>query len=360
MLIDWLTLRTPISDIQESDLLELLPYMAKVEVRSALNDELLKSKLVIDIDSVRSDFQGMVWSITSNGKEKFLNIGASPAFLEFGRNIFGSLNYQHCKKVLIDYAKRVLPSVLLFSSEWLPRRIDITQNYSMQSHYQVKEALHILRSCDGTRQKATTRSDSVYWGAGSSYRQGKAYDKYTQSIELNRIASKLNKSALYDQNELDLLRPIIRLEMSLGRQFFDEHLKKLVHDEKTGFKKYQGESFITEQFLINQHNDFFGQFIGLGEVTDMDELMQKLKDIAPSDGLARSSYDTYLRIKSNGYEFTKASMSKASFFRHTRYLKLAGLTQSDLTSAMIVPLKKRRIDLNPVDTWQQLQERKAA
>lgn len=345
MLIDWLTLRTEISDLQDNDLMALMPYLAIKETKNVITEEIISSKVVVDIDALRSDFQGMAWSISTNGKSKFLNIGASPAFLEHGRNIFGSIDYEHCKSLLINHARRVLPTVCLFRENWQPRRIDVTQNFSMQSNHQVKEALHVLRTCDGTRQKATTRADSVYWGSGSAYRQGKAYDKYTQSIELNKRNAKLGKPSLYDSNELSLLEPIIRLELSLGRQFFDEHT-----DEK----------LFTSEFLINQHNQFFGQFIGNSQVTDMDTLLYELKNISPSDGLARASYDTYLRIKQNGYEFTKQSMSKASFFRHTKLLKQAGLTQSDLTSAQIIPLRKRRIDLQPVNSWTDLINLRAA
>lgn len=339
MLIDWLTLRTEINDIQDNDLMSLMPYFAISEQRNALTDEIIKSKLVIDIDAVRSDFEGMVWSISTNGKTKYLNIGASPAYLEHGRNIFGSNDYEHCKRVLITHAKSTLSKVLLFSSEWYPRRIDITQNFILQSHEQVKEALHVLRSCDGTRQKATTRADSVYWGAGSSYRQGKAYDKYSQSIYLNAKNERRSKPALYTDPELQLIKPIIRLEMSLGRQYFDEHTD---------------ESLLTTEFLIKQHNDFFAQFIHTGEVTDMDTLYKALIQTQQSNGLARSAYDTYLRIKQHGYEFTKLSMSSRTFYRHTKILKQAGLTQSDLTTAQIIPIKKRRIDLNPVDSWDEL------
>ena len=342
MILDWQTLRTKISNIQEQDLLALLPYFAKMEIKNALTDEVLRSKLVIDIDQVRSDFVGMVWSISSNGADKYLNIGASPASLEHGSNLFGSFDVQHCKQVLINHARKVLKGVLLFNQDWEIRRLDVTQNYFMQSKHQVKDALHILRSMDGVRQKATVQAgNSVYWGFTSHYISGKAYDKGAQAIELNKKALKLNKPAIYTPQQLIDIQSILRLELKLGRQFFDEHAD---------------ETKLTPEFLAQKHEEFFGKFIGSAEVTDMDTLYKKLQESSPSQGRARAAYDTYLRIKQLGYEFTKQSMSDSTFRLHRQYLKAAGLSESDLTSAKIIELRKRKIDLNPVYSWAHLDE----
>lgn len=346
MLIDWLTLRTRIDNIQESDLLEMMPYFAKLQVTNALTDEVLKVKLVIDIDAVRSDFHGMVWSITSNGKDKYLNIGASPASLMHGSNLFGTDTYIEAKQILLKHARKVLPSVLLFNSGWLPRRLDITQNFFLQNKYQVKDALLQLRTMDSIRQKATVRGDSVYFGETSAYRSGKAYDKGTQAIYLNEKAKKLNKEEIYTPEQLEQIQNILRLELKLGRQFFDDH---------------QDESILTTEFLINEHNNFFGKFIGSTEVTDMDTLLKTLLEIAPSRGRALAAYSTFLRIKESGYHFTSETMPRSTFALHRKYLKQAGLSEADLLSAKfqsekVVQLRKRRIDMQPVHDWAHLQE----
>lgn len=341
MLIDWLTLRCKISDIQENDLLQLIPYLAKMEITCLLTDEVVKTKMVVDIDAVRSDFTGMVWSISSNGKDKYLNIGASPASLEHGSNLFGSFDYQHCKQILLNHARKVLPNVCLFHDEWHPRRIDITQNFHMESLIQVKDALHILRASDGMRQKSTVKGDSVYWGESSKYKRGKAYDKYTQACELNKRFIKQSKTPIYTNEQLQQMSSIIRLEMTLGRQWFDEH---------------QDESLLTPDYLIKQHNEFFGQFIGDSEVTDMDKLLKALIQTAPSEGRARSAYNTYLNIKHNGYNHTKESMNYNTFRIHKKHLLNAGLCQADLTSGRVIELRKRRITMQPVYNWSHLAE----
>lgn len=352
MLIDWLTLRTKINDIQDNDLMSLMPYLAKLQVTNALTDEVIKMKLVVDIDAVRSDFQGMVWSVTSNGVDKYLNIGASPASLQFGSNLFGSFDYFYCKQILINHAKKVLSNVCLFNDDWLPRRIDVTQNYFMNSKYQVKDALLQLRTMDSIRQKATTKMDSVYWAISSHYRSGKAYDKGTQAIHLNKKAEKNNKPLIYTPEQLEQIQSILRLELKLGRQFFDEH---------------QDESLLTPEFLTNEHNEFFSKFIGSAEVTDMDTLLKSLIEIAPTKGRALAAYSTFLRMKESGYYFTSETMPRSTFALHRKYLKAAGLSESDLLNAKfesekVVHLRKRRIDLEPVMSWEHLNQllRKAA
>ena len=342
MLIDWLTLRHQITDLEEQSLYPLMPYLATLTVRRAIDDEVLKTKLVVDVDQVRSDFQGMVWSISSNGKDKYLNIGASPAFLANGNNLFGSDDYQACKIELIRYAQKVFKGALVLSSNWHPRRIDITQNYLMQSNQQVKEALYILRSSDGIRQKATVRAgDTVYFGAGSHFIFGKAYDKFAQAVELCKKSAKQLKPIPYSHYQLSLIDRILRLELTLGRQFFDEH---------------SDEEILTPTFLAEKHETFFRKFIGDSEVYDMDSLYQRLIETCPSAGRAQAAYDTYLRIKDRGYAFAEQTMSRATFLRHRKYLIEAGLSISDLKSARIVELRKRRIDMQPVQSWEHLEQ----
>lgn len=341
MLCDWMTLRTPINDIQDQDIHDLMPYLALETIKSS-TDEVIKQRMVIDIDQVRSDFQGFVWSITSNGKQKYLSIGASPAWLEHGRNIFGDLDIEKAKTLLIAKCRQVLPNVLLFRQDFEIRRLDITQNYFMESKTQLKDALHILRACDGIRQKATVaKGDTVYWGSKSALISGKVYDKGSQAIHLCRNASKRNLPMPYTESELHLVENVLRAEMKLGRLFFE---------------RLESEDLLTPDFLAQQHDKYFSKFIGSNEVTDMDDLLNNLLALSKTQGQAKAAYGTYLTIKQIGLETTKNSMSRRTFQRHKKLLHEAGLSQSDLTTATIIPLRKRRIDLVTVDTWEELRQ----
>lgn len=89
----------------------------------------------------------------------------------------------------------------------------------------------------------------------------------------------------------------------------------------------------------------------------MDKLLEKLIETAPSIGYARAAHYTYMLINKNGYEHTKLSMPERTFRKHRQYLKAAGLSEADITSAKIIELRKRKIiELQPVNDWQHLQQ----
>lgn len=371
MLIDWLTLRTSISDFSEQALLAISDYLQGQQtiIRNfdLGTEETVKVKLVVDIDKVRSDFTGMVWSISTNGKDKFLNIGASPAYLLYGRNIFGTMNYQVCKAALVDHMRKNLSPFLPQVDDWEVRRIDVTNNYFMDTHAEVKEALRMLRCGDGNRQKTTVsyKGDTVNYGLGSTSRSGKTYDKGEQAEYLNQKHKEKTGQALYTQQELEQLMHIIRNELKLGRQFIeDEQARYYKQQMKLGrvatYRDFEID-VLTESYLEKQHHKFFDRYIGKLEVTDMETLMNALHKVIDSKGnpishgQALAAHKTWALIRSIGYESTKASMPKATFMRHQKYLLDAGLSQSDLQSAVIVPFRRKTIELSSsVDTWEQL------
>lgn len=353
MLVDWLTLRAIIDTKTSADLAALIPYLHKQTKVNMETGEIVQQKYVVDVDAVKSSFPGMVWSLSNNESVTYLNIGASPATLKNGYNLFGHIDYQTCKQILLDHVQQVLP-INVNNFVWQPRRIDITQNYYMQSNAQVNDALLTLRSMDGMRQKATVQAgNTVYWGAKSRFRKGKAYDKFLQALEICRKFYKKGEKPPYTETQLHLMQSILRLEMTLGSQFFDDFINK-----KNPTKcNRQIEDLLTIDFFEQQHNDFFGKFIGNAEVTDMDKLLEKLIETAPSIGYARAAHYTYMLINKNGYEHTKLSMPERTFRKHRQYLKAAGLSEADITSAKIIELRKRKIiELQPVNDWQHLQQ----
>lgn len=346
MLIDWITLRRKISDLEESEIIPLLPFLGVMKIFDPVTDEVLKVKLVANIEKVRSDFQGLVISLTSNGKDKFLNIGGSPASISGqGNNVFGNFDFHESKKIILDAAKKLLAGRLLQFDGWQPRRVDITENFLLESNFQVKEALNLLRLSDGsTRQKTTSEAkagDTVYFGAGSRFRSGKAYDKFNQVCALIKKFQKQLKTNPFENLDISLLQGVLRLELSLLGQFFDQH---------------SGEDFLTPEFLSTQHNDFFRQFLGNSEVTSMDKLFKNLIEISPTQGQAKAAYSTWLSIRQLGYHFVKETMVPRTFNHHKKLLIDAGLTLGDLKSAQIIPLRKRAINLQPVTSWEQLEE----
>ena len=101
MLIDWLTLRIPLDDNLGVNLHQRLRDYMGVTVNIDSNGVEKWRKHSLDIDTLRSDCAGLFWSITGDGVQYYLNVGASPASIEFnGLNVFGSVDVEHCAKIM--------------------------------------------------------------------------------------------------------------------------------------------------------------------------------------------------------------------------------------------------------------------
>ena len=341
-MIDWLTLRTPINHFLEEHLNDKfynhIGFIEKTDSAGLVEF----TRCVFQLDSLRSDAKGIYWQIQNTGEGLYLVIGASPASLEFNNNVFGTDDIRHCATILVRTAEKHLEMLMPPLSAWQCRRIDVTENYLLDDNKQVKQALRELRNGDGSRQKATNNGgDTVYWGQGSNLVTGKAYDKGTQAEYLDKKQLKQNKSAVFAQHTIDILKRLLRLELSLKRLWFE--------------RNKQDYLTISPKQLRELHTNYFSQFIGTLEVTDMTTLLNNLYDIAPSKGYALAAHRTWALIKSIGYEETKHGMPKATFSRHIQILKLAGMSSADLQSARILQFRKQAIAIaNPIRTWDEL------
>ena len=336
-MIDWLTIRTPIQAFLSDALFEQFHRFVGVQTLTDGTGEVVRSRPVFDVDAIRSDAQGLFWQISSDGKNRYLTIGASPASLEHTLNVFGSDDIRHCAEVLLSRAQHALGFILPPPSAWQCRRIDFTHNYLLDDNAQVKQVLRQLRQGDGVRQKASVpRGDSVYWGQGSDMIGAKAYDKGTQ-VEHMQKRKKLD----FPQHELDLLKRILRLELSLKRRWMDRH----------------GDNWLdfTPEYLNSIHGKYFEQFIGKIEVADMGTLLEQLKQVTPTEGRALAAHRTWALIKAIGYEQTKTSMPERTFYLHQKYLRAAGLSHADLVASNILPFRQKTVSLSePVTSWDEL------
>lgn len=359
-MIDWMTLRTKMAFMTKDDLLERVHhFIGRMDIFDGAG-ELVRTKLVMDIDRLRSDSTGLFWQIQHSGKDTFLVIGASPASVELGNNLFGSSDVEHCARVLLAKAEEILGISLPSIIDWECRRLDITHNYLMDDNAQVKQALRELRNGDGIRQKASVpKGDSVYYGEGSDLIAGKIYDKGSQ---VKHMAKRLHAKGLeqpYEVHEMDVIDKILRMELMLRRRWFDRlQNKKSINDFKTieQYKNYKHTTpawlELTSEQLDKLHNDYFSQFIGNIEVTDMSTLMTKLNEVTPTKGYALASHRTWALIKSIGFEQTRDSMPRSTFSKHCKYLRDAGLSHADLQTSNVLPFRRKTIFISqPVLSW---------
>lgn len=342
-LIDWMTLRLPISAKTHPALYARVASFAGHLVSCDSSGEVMWTKRTLDIDALRSDSPGLYWQLTGDGKSDVLVIGASPASLEHGLNVWGSLDINHCAKVLIDHASRCLQLVLPGSTEWQCRRIDVTANYALPDAVSVKTALAQLLVTTGARRRPSSNNrggDTVYWNPTSDRSKGKAYHKGPQVKNLWK-KNKLNTLP----DEVDLLDRIIRLEHTRGGRWF--------RDLAESGKSWRD---LTEDQLIALHTEFFSPLVGTGiEVKNM-EKQEIIKAIMVANECtetqAKAAFTTYRNIREDGFLATKDSMVPRTFRHHQKLLRAAGINDSHLHTASIIPFPKVRFVLaRPVSCW---------
>lgn len=344
-LIDWLTLRLPLEKILNEALHRRIRDSLHSLHCSDSDGELVWSKKVLDVDSLRSDSVGLFWQLQNDGKREYLVIGGSPASIEHGLNVFGELDIQYCAGVLIGAACKELDAILPPYDCWQCRRIDITGNFALPDAASVKQALRQLSVSDGGRRKATCDlrgGDSVYWNPSSDLVKGKAYHKGPQLRRLVRMGK-----AECDTQRLDLADRILRFEHTRGARWF----RRLAESGRAWFDLAADE-------LVAFFLDFFGGVVSGVEVKEMErvELVKRIREASNvTESQAESAFTTYRNIRADGFEVTKGYMAKRTFLRHLKLLRAVGITSADLTTGNVIQFRPVRVILaQPVGSWDEI------
>ncbi|MBS0356648.1 MAG: hypothetical protein JSR83_22410 [Proteobacteria bacterium] len=339
-MIDWMTLRYPLAKLPPAIQDRVLSALGRITCVSP-DGEIRWEKPVLDLDALRSDTPGLCWTVTGGADgEMRLTIGASPAFITYGNNVFGSSEVRECAGVLTRFASKCLASILPPAHEWECRRIDFTENYALSSKREVKQFLRQLITADAGRAKATSGGgDSVYWNKGSDLRKGKGYGKGDQ---LRKLVN--DRKAEISDDLLELADRLARLELTLGARWF----RRLAEEGRNWWD-------LTTEELQKQHEQYFERFIGKQEVTDMGMLLEELEKVAPTKGRALAAHRTWAMIKAIGYELARESMPRATWFLHLKYLRAAGLSDADIGAGNVLPFRRREICIaQPVRSWAEL------
>lgn len=346
MLIDWLTLRFPLTEKLGQELHDRIQAALGRVVKIDASGCVVWEKQHIDFDDIRSDSSGLFWSVTADADSvRYLTIGASPASLQqAGVNVFGSLSIEDCAKVLIRTASKALEAVLPSWQHWQCRRMDITANYDLGSSAQVKQALRLLLATDAPRRRTNSDrrgGDTVYWNPASDLQAGKAYHK---GVHLRMQQRKGNINVAPEL--LDLADNLLRLELKLGSRWF-----RRLSESGLDWRK------LSQKKLIEIHQKFFDSLIGGSdvEVSDMGKLLEELERVAPTPGRALAAHRTFALLKVIGYTQTRDSMPRSTFALHCKYLRAAGLSSADLCAGKVLELRKRLLVLaEPVTSWEQI------
>lgn len=333
MLLDWITARVP---------LQHLTPEARESVQ-LLNDRVCcycpKTGIVryesSKWESVRSDSHQIVARAMSD-----LWIQGSPArVIGDGDTVFGagasrSLEIAAALQRMISFLSAQLGVELPDASHWLVSRVDVTGNLLLGSIADVRIALSILRGVEGGRYRVSaTAGDTVYWSNASKLRKGKAYAKGPHLRQL--LDKKTYTGRRYNEDELSFAERLLRLELTLGREWFARNPWQAVTAEK----------------LTHEWNDYFGRMIGGAEIVEDTDLRTRIIAAAETESRGKAAYGCWLMIQSEGWERAREAFSKTTWYRHLEIIRKAGLSDADISAGRVVQLRRRIIEAQLVNSW---------
>ena len=328
-MIDWLTLKLYGSLLSPEVRAKFTQRQDKI-VRLSPEGEIIWE--IPARTSIRSDSHQITVRLASD-----LEIKGSPARVMHSDNVFGSSDNLECFHAMRKYVANQLEIILPANPEiWQCKVVDITENYMLDSLIEVKQALNYLRHAEGWRYQVQTKAETIYWSKTSRLRAGIAYAKGPH-LEYQKKKGQVEISDEYLQAALKLLR----LELRLGFQFWREISEK-------PWYKYTSDDF------KQMHHDYFSQFIGDIELTENDDILEKLKNIT-TEGQAFSAYRTWKLIRTDGMESARALMTKSTWYRHKYLLNQVGMSWADFQEGNTVPFRRKTICLdNTVSSWNEV------
>lgn len=329
-MLDWMTLFVSRQHVAPATLDRLSDRAGKVMKVSAHGEI---EWCIAARDSVRSDSHQISVHL---GTDR-LELSGSPARVMARNNVFGSGDPVVCWASMVRFVAQQIGSPLPLHPElWACSRVDVTQNYALESAAEVRQALSYLRHVEGGRLQVRAESESVYWSPKSRMRSGKAYHK---GPELEHRIRRGTAEA--EPWQVELAGRLLRLELSLRREWWRRECRSWFD--------------FTEQDFDREHREFFSKVIGKVEVVDTQKLMQGCEVVAGSVAQGRSAFRTWMTIREIGAELTRATMSYRTWHRHKQILFGAGLTFADFQASNVVPLRRRTIVLDePVQSWDEI------
>jgi II/X family phage/plasmid replication protein len=239
--------------------------------------------------------------------------------LIMGHNLFGVEdlnNVAFCARFMIRWVEQVLGVSFPLYLDWEVMRLDWAVNYKIGEEA-VKEWFVKMNNIYYPRRKVVRHDLSGLMFPGTTTTL-KFYDKYKE-FERNdfRVLRQFNIGKAFEL--LDFAKGILRIELEIKK-------KKLMYD--------LDKDEVLVRDVINY--DFEGLFereilkvlkVGKEMKICNDSLgVRKRLRMRYGERLGTILYSTWLRLSIEGYESVMRDMSKATFYRHIKQLKDAGVS----------------------------------
>lgn len=293
-------------------------------------------------DSIRSDSHQLAVQVTGS----VLRMQGSPArVIADGDTVFSAgasraLDLRACVEIMARHVAQVAGVDLgILPEAWRVTRVDVTGNLLLGDLAEVRQALAVLRSCEGGRYRVSqVAGDTVYWGGRSPHKRGKAYAKGPHLRYLMR--QKTYTGRQYSASELIAADRLLRLELTLGRKFWKQ--------QAGGWLDFTGMQ------LAKAWDAYFGKMVGDAEMKTGDDLKARCIAVAPTEGQGRAAYGLWLLIAAEGWEAARDATAPRTWYRNLKILRDAGLGDADLSMGQVVVLRRRVLDAQLVEDWADL------
>ena len=260
--------------------------------------------------------------------DTMVELSGSPSYSAgLHHNVFGIRDPQEAAlSHLVAASDAVGADLLGDSSVWSMSRLDVTANFDMGSPEQARAALGALRLSNAPRRRQCSPMDEVLRWGSNQWQSGTAYVKGTDPVMKNYL-----RQNVITADFIAFALTLLRLELRLGRGFIAR--KDIVWDS------------VSEEQLSEIYNEYWGALIGDAEVMDMKDLFPALINVSRTEGQARAALRTFMFIRQFGESSAKEMMPKQTWSRHTKLLRAAGLSWSDIAVGQITPLRRKAVVL---------------
>jgi II/X family phage/plasmid replication protein len=353
MLIDWVTAYLPMEQIGAENW-QALRFLTERVLRFRPDSEkhgIDDCYFLIDRDAVV--YETAAWeSVRSDSHQIAFRVGSDALWIQgsparvcgsgdavFGEGASGNLDLIGCVRRMAAFVSQQIdvPIYLAPVKAWHVTRIDVTGNLILDDLAAVREALRILRNCEGGRYRVSQQSgDTVYWSHKSRLRSGKAYAK---GPHIEYQTGKPDYTGRpYSETELQQINRLLRLELRLGAQWIRE---------RAGCPWYE----LTTERLTEEWNDYFKRMIGDADMKTNDDVKERIMAVAATEGQGKAAHVCYMLIREHGWEKARNEFTKPTWYRHMKILHAAGLGDADIAAGNVVPLRRKILECQLVKSW---------
>ncbi len=255
------------------------------------------------------------------------------------------LSIYACMRAMVDVVNRSqgwrLPDPALGRRFYHVTKADIAQNFVVERPEDVDTALRALGEIRTGRHAVRPGQGGTQYFGRNALRGGKAYNKGQQI----RHELKRGKS-VYTAQQYELADHLLRLEMTLGGQYWREWAKR-------GHPVWYEH---TAEHFEREWHAFWDAKMSDESIADLSEteLRRRVHQAAPTTRAGNMAWSTWLMIQADGFEPTRAAMTESTWYRHRAILRAAGITDGDFSRGKAASMPVRQIRATPVNDWHEL------